>query len=142
MQIKFAGAYPLPWWGLQASAVYQNFDGAIRAATIAATNTQVAPSLGRNLGACAPAATTCTGTVTITLLEPNRFREPRQNQLDVRLLANLHAGKFTVMPRFDIYNVTNANDVQTMVTTYGTAWLNASSILPGRTFKFGVRTEF
>jgi hypothetical protein len=142
MQIKFAGAYPLPWWHLQASAVYQNFDGVIRAATIAATNAQVASSLGRNLGACAPTAATCTGTVTVTLLEPNRFREPRQNQLDVRLLANLRVGKFTVMPRFDVYNLTNANDVQTMVTTYGATWLNASSILPGRTFKFGVRTEF
>lgn len=39
-------------------------------------------------------------------------------------------------------NVTNANDIQSMVTTYGASWLNASSILPGRTFKFGIRTDF
>jgi hypothetical protein len=141
-QIKFAGSYPLPWWHLEASAVFQNFDGISRAATIAATNAQVAPSLGRKLGARAPAAAPRTGTVTLTQHEPNTWREPRQNQLDIRLLANLNVGRFTVRPRFDIYNITNANDVQTMVTTYGATWLNASSILPGRTFKFGVRTEF
>ena len=26
-QIKISGAYPLPWWGLQASAVFQNVPG-------------------------------------------------------------------------------------------------------------------
>ena len=36
----------------------------------------------------------------------------------------------------------NANDVQSMVTTYGASWLNASSIQPGRTFTFGFRTDF
>ncbi len=142
MQIKFAGSYPLPWWHLQASAVFQNFDGVNRAATIAATNAQVAQSLGRNLGACAPTAATCTATVTATLLEPNTWREPRQNQLDLRFSSTINVGRFSVKPRFDIYNLTNANDVQSMVTTYGGSWLNASSILPGRTFKFGFRTEF
>ena len=142
MQIKFAGSYPLPWWNIQTSAVFQNFDGVGRAATIAATDAQVSQSLGRNLGACAPTAATCTGTVTVTLLEPNTVREPRQSQLDLRVSSRINLGRFGVQPRFDIYNVTNANDVQSMVTTYGASWLNASSILPGRTFKFGFRTDF
>ena len=87
-------------------------------------------------------AATCTATSTITLLEPNQYREPRQSQLDLRFGANWPLGRLTIRPRFDIYNVLNANDVQTMVTTYGATWLNASSILPGRTFKFGTRIEF
>lgn len=142
MQIKFAGAYPLPWWGIETSAVYQNFDGVTQAATIAATNAQVSSTLRRNLGACAPAAATCTATVPVVLLEPNVSREPRQHQLDLRFGTTIRAGRYSIRPRFDIYNLTNANDVQSMVTTYGTSWLNASSILPGRTFKIGIRTDF
>ena len=69
-------------------------------------------------------------------------REPRQSQLDLRFSSRIDLERFGAQPRCDIYNVTNANDIQSMVTTYGGSWLNASSILPGRTFKFGVRTEF
>jgi hypothetical protein len=122
--------------------VFQNFDGISKAATIAAINAQVSQSLGRNLGACAPMAATCTATVNVTLMEPNTYREPRQSQLDLRFSSTIRAGRFSLKPRFDIYNLINANDVQSMVTTYGASWLNASSILPGRTFKFGIRTEF
>jgi outer membrane receptor protein involved in Fe transport len=141
LQVKLAGSYALPWWGLQASAVFQNFDGVSRQANFVATNAQIRPSLGRNLGACGNNVV-CNATVLVDLMEPNAVREPRQSQLDVRLSTIIRLARYRLEPRFDIYNVLNANDVQSMVTRYGATWLNASSILPGRTFKFGFRAEF
>jgi len=47
-QYKFHGAYPLPWWGIQASATYQNLPGAPISMTYVPTNAEIAPSLGRN----------------------------------------------------------------------------------------------
>ena len=45
-------------------------------------------------------------------------------------------------PSLDIFNALNTNDIQSLVATFGNSWLNASSILPARTFKFGLRIEF
>ena len=140
-QLKFAGSYALPWWGLEASAIYQNLPGVNRTASLVVTNAQVRESLGRNFGSCGLAAA-CNATAQIELIAPNEDREPRQSQLDVRIVSRIRAGRMSFQPRFDIYNLTNANSVQTMVTRYGATWLNAASILPGRTFKFGFRTEF
>ena len=47
--LKFLGVYPLPWWGLQASATLQSTPGPEITATYAATNAEISPSLGRNL---------------------------------------------------------------------------------------------
>jgi hypothetical protein len=139
-QFKLAGSYPLPF-RLEGSWVYQNLPGIDTLATYVATNAQIAPSLGRNLGQCGSSAT-CNGTVIVDLIEPGTMREPRQNQLDVRLAYRLSTGGFTIKPALDIYNLTNANDVQAINSRYGTAWLNATSILPGRTFKIGARIDY
>jgi hypothetical protein len=47
-----------------------------------------------------------------------------------------------VQPKFDIYNLFNANDVQLLNSRYGATWLNASAILVARTFKFGAQLDF
>ena len=139
-QVKFSGAYPLPW-GLQASATLQHLPGINISATHVVTNAETLPSLGRNLGQCRGAAT-CTGTVTINLIEPNTVREPRQTQVDFRLAKNVRAGRVRLQPRMDIYNLFNAGDVQGLITRYGASWLNASDILAGRLFKFGGQIDF
>src|SRR5262249_18962066 len=66
-QVKIAASYPL-MWGLQVSGVLQNLMGTPWAESVTATNAQIAPSLGRNLGACGAAAV-CNGTATV----PNLF---------------------------------------------------------------------
>jgi hypothetical protein len=107
-----------------------------------ATNAQIAPSLGRNLGQCGFSAT-CNGTVTIPhLFPPNSVLEPRQNQLDVRLSKLFQMGRVRLQPRFDVYNLFNASDVQSLNTRYGATWLNAGSILAGRLVKFGAKLDF
>ena len=139
-QVKLAIAYPLPK-GFQASATFQNLPGINRLASYVATNAQIAPSLGRNLGACGTSVV-CNATVAVDLIEPNTLREPRQSQLDVRLSKLIRMGPVSLQGKFDVYNLFNANDIQLMITRYGSSWLNASSILAGRTFKFGAQLDF
>ena len=140
-QYKFSGVYPLPY-DLQVSATYQNLAGIPQGATYVATNAQVLPSLGRNLGACGAAAT-CTSTVTMTIMEPNTRYEDRLQQVDLRFTRIFHIGRGTVQGQFDVYNALNASTITAETTRFGTsAWLQPSQILGGRLFKFGAQIDF
>ena len=140
MQIKLNGAYPLPW-GFQASAVLQSLAGVARSATAIVTNAQVAPSLGRNLGRCGTAAV-CTAAFGVAIVEPNTLREPRSNQVDVRLTRLIRVGRARISPRFDVYNMFNNAAVLRLNNTFGASWLKPLDVLGGRLLKFGVRADF
>jgi outer membrane receptor protein involved in Fe transport len=43
---------------------------------------------------------------------------------------------------FDIYNLFNASPVLSIVSRYGPAWQQPTTILGGRLFKFGVQYDF
>jgi hypothetical protein len=140
-QLKLAAIVPLPW-SLQASAVLQNLPGIPYNTSYVATNAQIAPSLGRNLGACGASAA-CAATATITeLYAPDTLFERRLTQLDLRLAKILKVGRLRVQGRFDIYNVLNANNVLADKTTYGSAWLTPTTIMDGRLVKFGAQLDF
>jgi hypothetical protein len=139
-QVKFAVVYPLPW-DLQTSAIYQNLPGSPLRATYVATNAQILPSLGRNLGSCRGAAT-CNGTVSIDLFPPNTLYEDRIQQIDLRVSRLFRMGKAGVRGNFDIYNVFNANTVLNLNTGYGSQWLQPIQIMGGRLFKFGAQLTF
>src|SRR5262245_852231 len=133
--IKFSGVYPLPWWGLQTSATFINVPGTPLSAMLVVPNSAIAPLLGRNLGACGAAAA-CNATATVTLIEPNSQFEPRQTQVDLRISKIIRMGQARLHPRFEVFNLFNASDVQTLIGVYGPRWLNATSILTARLFKF------
>src|SRR5204863_8674264 len=76
-QLKFAGNYPLPWLGIQASGTYQNLPGIPIFANYVATNAEIAPSLGRNLSSCATVTGACNATATVALIQPNALFEAR-----------------------------------------------------------------
>jgi len=141
-QVKLAGVYPLPWWGLQTSATYQNLPGRDRPASYVASNGEIAPSLGRNLSACPSASGPCNATAIVTLVEPNTLFEPRGNQLDVRLSKIFRLGRTRVQGNFDVYNVTNAADVIVLQTRFGPTWLRPQTILAGRLVKFSAQLDF
>ena len=139
-QLKLSGIYPLPW-GLQASAVFLNLPGAVVSGTYVATNAEIAPSLGRNLGQCRGAAT-CNGTATVTIIEPSSVRERRDAQVDLRFSKNVRSGRLRVQPRLDIYNLFNANSVLASNGRFGPSWLTPTDVLPGRMFKVGAQLDF
>jgi hypothetical protein len=141
-QVKFNGVYPLPFWGIQASATFQNLPGIPKVGNYVVGNATIAPSLGRPLAAC-PAVGTCTSTVTVAnLFEPNSELEDRLTQVDLRLTKVLRLGTTRLRGMFDIYNIFNSATITQTNPTYGTTWLAARGIVPGRLFKFGAQFDF
>jgi len=140
-QVKFLAVYPLPW-SFQASAIYQNIPGIPIFANYPPTNSEIAPSLGRNLGACRGAAV-CNATSAAFDLVPQRtIFEDRLQQLDLRFSRIFRTGDIRLQGNFDIYNVFNANDVLSMQSRYGPAWLNAVQVLGGRLLKVSAQIDF
>ncbi|MBM3779567.1 MAG: TonB-dependent receptor [Acidimicrobiia bacterium] len=135
IQVKFSGVYPLPWFGLEASGVYQNLPGFPNQATYNAPNALIAPSLGRNLAGN-------TATAAIGLIEPFTSFEARVSQLDVRVTKVLRFGRGRVRASLDIYNAFNARTVLSTNATYGPAWLRPTAILGGRMFKIGGQLDY
>jgi hypothetical protein len=150
-QTKFLASYPLPW-GVQLSGTFQRMvydpTGTFRAsqggvlgmsAQYVATNSVIAPSLGRNLSGRAANAT-------IDLIEkkPGLFFDPL-NQVDLRVAKTFMARGAKVQGLFDAYNLLNANTILTLNSAYGTDganWLKPTAALPGRLIRFGVQVNF
>ena len=140
-QFKASGVYPLPW-EFQVAATYQNLAGFPDAASFVATNSQIAPSLGRNLGQCGTSAT-CNGTATISsLFAPNTIFEDRLSQLDLRFTKIVRVGRARVQGMFDIYNLFNSSTILSINSRYGPTWLQPTTILGARLFKFGAQFDF
>jgi len=135
--IKFAGSYQLPWWGLQTSATFQNVSGPQITSTWAASNAIVAPALGRNLAAGA------TATKTVNIMQPNTVFGDRLNQLDLRMTKKVSlagAGRFSV--NLDLYNVTNSNWIIGYTPTFGPNFQRPTQVLAPRLFKIGGTYDF
>ena len=97
--VRRGAIYPL-LWGLRASAVFQNLPGIPRTASYVATNAEIRPSLGRNLGQCRGAAT-CNGTTTVELIEPNTLFEERITQMGIERLRGAQHGRILVVRKTD-----------------------------------------
>jgi hypothetical protein len=134
-QVKLFGSYRLPW-DVQASVTFQSLQGIPKIASYVAQNSQVAPSLGRNLSG---------GLTTVMipyLFAPNSQFMDRINQLDVRFQKNVNVGRLRLIPKFDIYNVLNASAPLAIRTQYGANWLQPAQILDGRLGKFEIQIQF
>jgi hypothetical protein len=140
-QLKVYANYQLPL-GFFVSGVYQNQAGMYRLATYAATNAEIAPSLGRNLAACGTRVP-CTATTLVPLVAPQTEFEPRRNLLDLRISKQFPLGATrSVRANFDIYNLLNDSSVLTLNNTYGAAWLRPLTILNARLIQFGGQLSF
>ena len=122
---------------MRVSGTYQNIAGIATLASYVVNNAIAAGSLGRNLSGGGNA------TRTADLIRPNSFYpEGRGNQIDFRLSRRFEVNHMRVEPQFNIFNLTNANDVVSQTTRYGTSWLNVSGVLPPRMVKLGVQVDF
>jgi hypothetical protein len=144
-QVKLAGVYTFPY-DIQASLSYQYFPGVTPGAgatgnvNIAATNAQIAPSLGRNLSGN-------TQSVVIDVVPAYQMFEDPTSQTDIRFIKVVKlGGTKQVKGIFDLFNAFNARPVLGDVTRYsgttGGAWLRPTSTLVGRLLKFGVQFDF
>jgi hypothetical protein len=130
--VKAAGSYPLPWFGLLASATLQNRPGPQILARYTVTSSQVS-GINRPLGL---------GTATTQLIAPGTMYGDRVTQLDLRLGKLFRMPRSRVQATVDIFNVLNSSAVLALNTTYGSAWLSPTQILQGRLVKVGAQFDF
>jgi Carboxypeptidase regulatory-like domain len=135
-EMKVSASYPLPWWRLQVSGTLQSIPGPEIAATYIAANSQIAPSLGRNLAAGTA------GIATLQLVEPGTLFGGRLNQVDMRVMKMFRISSTNVRAIVDLYNLFNASPVTSLNQRYGPAWQQPFIILPARFAKFGVQVDF
>ncbi|MSO29784.1 MAG: TonB-dependent receptor [Acidobacteria bacterium] len=133
-QLKLNGSYPLPA-GFVVAAVYQNVSGPVVTASYAATNAQIAPSLGRNL--------TGATTATVPLMVPGTQFEDRTTRLDLRLSKSVPLGRgLRLTGNLDIYNAFNSSSILAITTAFGPRWRQPTQILDGRLFQFSGQFTF
>ena len=136
-QFKSTIVYPLPWWGVQMSAIYLDVPGPdLSTTSYVATNAEIAPSLGRNLAAGANA------TVTLPMMAPGSLYGDRLRRVDLRMGKSFTVGRTKLVPSVDIFNLLNANGVSAYNTRYGPQWLYATTIQDPRVFRISVQANF
>jgi hypothetical protein len=136
LQIKLNGSAQLPY-GVTMSVNYQNLAGQEILADYTATAAEVAPSLGRPLSGG-------TRTVSIPIIAPYSEYEARRTQLDIRLgkTFSLGSGTRRLHVMADLYNLFNENAILGRINTYGPAWGQPTSIVPGRMLQLGARLTY
>jgi Carboxypeptidase regulatory-like domain len=142
-QTQFKGfmTIPLPH-DFVVSAVFQNISGPTITASYAASNTAIAPSLGRNLAACGTRAV-CTSTATIPLIVPQTLFDDRLSRLDLRVAKRIAVTqKVRLQANFNIYNLFNGSASSTLNTNYGPLWLQPSLLQDGRMVQFSANLTF
>lgn len=125
-------SYPLPWWGLQASATWQNRQGPEILASQVVTGSDT--TLNRRLSL---------NTATVDLIAPGTHYGDRVNQMDVRFAKSVKISGFgRLQGTVSVFNLFNSSAVLTWNTRYGPTWLTPSSVLQGRLVKFGAQWDF
>ena len=104
-------------------------------------NALIAPSLGRNLGACGAAAI-CTATALAQPYAPYTLFELRYRLLDGRLTKTVKVGRVRIKPRLDAFNLLNSITVLSETTAYGDSFRKPLTIFSGRVIEFGGRIYF
>jgi hypothetical protein len=144
-QIKLYGSYPLPY-SFMVSGVVQNLSGPQILATYAATNAEIATSLGRNLSSCPANTGACTSTALVPLIQPQTEFVDRRTQLDLRFSRRFRFGaRYSLDASLDVYNVTNSGSIITINNTYSptsTQWQQPTAILDARMFQLNGRFNF
>ena len=136
-QFKSTVVYPLPWWGVQMSAIYLDVPGPdLSTTSYVATNAEIAPSLGRNLAAGANA------TVTLPMMAPGSLYGDRLRRVDLRLGTSFTFGRTRLAPSVDVFNLLNASGVSAYNIRYGPQWLYATEIQDPRVFRIAVQVDF
>jgi hypothetical protein len=131
--VKGFASYPLPWFGLNASATVQNRPGPQITATYTIPAAQV-QNLSRALG---------TSTATVALIAPGTMYGDRVTQVDFRLGKSFRLQRYRLQTSMDVFNLLNSSAILSQNNTYGTtAWQSPTGILQGRLVKFGMQLEF
>ena len=140
-QFKLNGAVPLPY-AFAVSAIYQDISGPNIVAAYSASNQEIAPSLGRNLGACG-GRVPCTATATVPLVAPGSLYDHRLRRLDLRLSRVLRLNqRLRVQGNLDLYNAFNGSGVVQVNSAFGPQWRQPTEVQDPRILQFSAQLIF
>ncbi len=128
--LKLAGSYPLPW-GIQLSGAFQSNQGPSATSTATTRNMVATRGTTRYPANCAspcPAGAvilpatfigspTAPTQLTVALVPFNAAFVERITQLDFKLSRNFKAGRYTVAPTLEVFNVNNSDAIISYVST-------------------------
>ena len=81
----------------------------------------------------------------MNLIEPETFFAPRRNSIDMRLAKIIRFGRTRTQVGFDIFNLTNNDEITTYSQTFNpdaTTWLTPTGITPARYIRFNAQFDF
>jgi hypothetical protein len=136
-QIKLAGTFPLPWWGIAVNGSYQGLPGYTLGRTTytvtAASKYITCPGTSAGAG-CTPGALiypSMIGTSASVPLDPAGVTlTPRTNQVDFGIEKRLKFGRLRFDPRIDLFNAFNSDAYYAVVSTSFSPILNTAAADP------------
>ena len=136
-QLRGLSSYTVPKIDIQLAATFQSKPGPMLAANYAVPDSDVVPSLGRNLSGNAVNAT-------VNLVEPGSMYGDRINQLDLRVAKTLKLGSSRTRIAIDLYNALNSSVVLTYNNTFvpNGPWLQPLTIMTPRFLKITAEVDF
>jgi hypothetical protein len=140
-QLKLNGAIPLPY-DFIVSAIYQDISGPNIVAAYAAANSEIAPSLGRNLGACGTRVP-CTATATAPLVAPGTLYDHRIRRLDLRITKYVRLSqRLRLQGNLDLYNAFNGSSAVQVNNAYGPQWRQPTEVQDPRIVQVSGQLSF
>ena len=157
-QFKATVVYPLPFWGISASAALQSLNGYLIGTAAQAyggftagtgfdnprgqgTFLQITPNTA-SAPADLRAALTAAGqaSVNVPIVAPETEYTPRINQMDFSFSKKVAFGRLNMLPKIDFFNAFNSDDYSSVATAqYGAqTYLQPSVVLQGRIIRVGV----
>jgi hypothetical protein len=122
-EVKFAGSYTLPWYGIQTNVAFQSYNGQplFTRWNIGRTTRYTAGCVGP----CRPGELVVPNmtlaSYTVDLVAPGAAYYPRQNQMDFGIRKIFRVGKYQVSGQFDLFNALNSAFVKSQNITFNPA---------------------
>jgi hypothetical protein len=147
-EMKFAGSYTLPWYGVQTSLAFQSYNGAplFTRWNIGRTTRYLAGCPGP----CRPGELVVPNmTLTqyvVDLVAPGQEFYPRQNQLDTTVRKLFKFGRYQLSADFSLFNLMNSAFIKNQNITFNpannTAFGTPLDILNPRTMRLSAQLRF
>ena len=131
--LKGSVSYELPF-DMQLSGSYSGRPGSSVSANYQVTSLIAGRTIYGNTGG--------TQQIQVNLIEPNTVFLDYVSQLDGRVARNFRFSRFRMQGFVDVFNVLNAGTVLSVNNTFGNSWMSPTSILTGRTIRFGAQMTF
>jgi hypothetical protein len=143
-EIKVAGSYTLPWYGIQTNVAFQSYPGAqLPTRWNVGRTTRYAADCK---GACTPGALVIPNmtpaSYVVDLVAPGAAYYARQNQIDFGVRKLFKIGNVQYSGQFDLFNMTNSSYIKSQITTVGPSLGQPTGILQPRLLRLAVQARF